>query len=88
MPQKYLFIAISFYFNIVRQNVSCEYGLTEEGIIVCDNMRPMIILDKIPYEYQGFFKNNESVQNLFQIGQKWPRKKPLAIFFTNASWMN
>jgi len=28
MAQKYLFIAISFYRNIVRENVSCELGLT------------------------------------------------------------
>jgi len=27
MAQKYLFIAISFYRNIVRENVSCELGL-------------------------------------------------------------
>ena len=29
MAQKYLFIAISFYRNIVRENVSCELGLNE-----------------------------------------------------------
>jgi len=28
MAQKYLFIAISFYRNIVRENVSCELGLS------------------------------------------------------------
>jgi len=26
MAQKYLFISISFYRNIARQNVSCEWG--------------------------------------------------------------
>jgi len=29
MAQKYLFIAISFYRNIVRENVSCELGLRQ-----------------------------------------------------------
>jgi len=29
MAKKYLFIAISFYHNIVRKNVSCEKGLSE-----------------------------------------------------------
>jgi len=28
IAQKYLFIAISFYRNIVRENVSCELGLS------------------------------------------------------------
>jgi len=32
MAQKYLFIAISFYRNIVRENVSCELGLTQKNI--------------------------------------------------------
>jgi len=32
MAQKYLFIAISFYRNIVRENVSCELGLNKVGL--------------------------------------------------------
>jgi len=45
MAQKYLFIAISFYRNIVRENVSCELG--QRTIFFGKNGKPGLKFKKL-----------------------------------------
>jgi len=42
MAQKYIFIAISFYRNIVRENVSCELGLLLQYLILQQFFSPKV----------------------------------------------
>jgi len=44
MAKKYLFIAISFYRNIVRENVSCELGLIDGPIVELVSKHPIKLL--------------------------------------------
>jgi len=43
MAQKYFFITIFFYRNIVCQNVSCDVGLEDEILIISKSYRSFII---------------------------------------------